>query len=387
MGWGSFLKLFFAIALSHATSLDRFDLNDVSILFALPLPQEMNTLLLKPDDLLPAEVYTRNTHLTPEDYHPIDTYKNLRAVGMRIDPCFKMSAEQTSCTKQIRIVWQPLFIDPKSKLVTTDDAAIHTFYNLNEHQWSVLLNELKTLKKKSNIQTHKKPLSIHPALANSNTRVQFQSDLNAIILKFAGKHNLVRFTFMRLQTRDLWWVFGGFDHKDNEWTKIKIPRVESLVDDPVQNFFNEESVPTEMGMRGAIVFSTKDRAESFDDIVSGYHQPKESDRKEFESKLSLVARIEDPRKFNPNNMDCVHCHLTEPVRNYINHGITNLKQPRSFMQEMKLERSYNMKNISAHKNNTRALRSFGYFRSSPHVNQRVINESADVAEQLNSVQF
>lgn len=387
-------------AKSISTEKPVWDLNDVSILFALPAPSERETLLLKPEStgkkgaLLPSEVYALNSHLMPEDYDKLDSYRRLQAIGMRIDPCFHSNEASTRCEKQIRIVWQPVILDTDSKHTTTGDAAIHTFYELSDTEWTELLGELKELKATHKISTSHLPLGVHPALSNEKTKSAYQAKLNSLIHTYCGVNNLTRFTFMRLQTQGFWWVFGGFDRVGSSWVKMKIPRVQSLADDPVQNFFNEEMPQTPSGLRGAIVFSTKNKEESLDDVVNGFHTPDPSkawqydqDKKTFQSKLELISRIENPKVSNPNNMDCVHCHIAQLTKAYLNRSITDLKPPRSFIQQMAIEGRYNIQNISRNSDNTRALRSFGYFGSAPHVNDRVINESVDVAEQLNSVQF
>lgn len=378
MGMGIFTLLF--CLGSHAGEKLAWNLNDVSILFALPTVAQKDTLLLKANDLIPEDAYSLNTHIVPEDYHPLDSFKDLRALGMRIDPCFKSTATQSHCEREIRIVWQPVVVEDSK--ITTRDAAIHTFYLLSDTQWSELLKSLQTLKKTFAINTQDLALGVHPTLANKHTQIPFQKALNELIHKYCGNQNITRYTFMRLQQKDLWWMFGGFDLVNGKWEKMKIPRVQSLVDDPVQNYFNEENMPTVQGMHASIVFSAKNSKETLDEVVHGYHRPDASDQKLFEEKLSLISRIENPRISNPNNMDCVHCHIAESVKHYMN-IVDHLKKPKSFLKEMQLESRYNVENTSRNKENTRALRSFGYFGSDPHVNQRVINESVDVAEQLN----
>jgi hypothetical protein len=108
-------------------------------------------------------------------------------------------------------------------------------------------------------------------------------------------------------------------------------------------------------------------------------------------KLVSIERMENPLTHSAVTLDCAHCHVTGPARSYIT---ANLKATKSKFPsreatmvarfQLNAGESFNLKNVSATRDYTRAVRAFGYYGSLPSVNQRTIHESAQVARLLNS---
>lgn len=385
MFWGIFTFIAIASAAHH------WDLNDVSYLLSLPKKPAEAHLLLQPTHsgkygkLLPDFLAEKVPYLLPDDGPKEFSHSKLRLVAFRIDPCFKMEAGQKNCQKQIRAIWQPVIWEEGTEEAKTDDASVHSFYEISDSDWKLLLLTLTRLKKDYHIDTEFKPLSIHPALESTSSRVRFQNQLNQTLLQFIGEKIISRITFTRLQNRGSWWIFAGFDKKESGWIETSVPRVPSAGFGQSQNFFNDDTYPPSprLKMHGAIVFSAKKDPDVLDDVVNGFHEPRESERVYFEKKMELIARIENPNHFSAATMDCVHCHISEMSRNYIQRHLPNLKQPIPFLYQVQMEKKYNMTNVSPLKNFTDIVRMFGYHGRSPIAHQRVINESAEVAEVLN----
>lgn len=111
-------------------------LNDYSIL--LPLPhQDQLKLVLGPQSqgsrgvLLPTRLSKGLPALVPGfgDKDEI-VAERVRVVAVRLDPCFFEGVGPIKCQAQIRMVWQPLLLDRRVPM--TQDAALHTFYNLTD---------------------------------------------------------------------------------------------------------------------------------------------------------------------------------------------------------------------------------------------------------------
>lgn len=366
----------------------RFELNDVSYLFDLPQASESN-YLLRPNDvgmngtLFPKKISAPISDLVISYDAPEDNYEALRVVGMRVDPCFKYQIELVEvCHPQIRLIWQPIrILDNK---VSTFDAAVHTFYDLQESEFKLLISKLQKLKNKFKVSTRNIPLSVHPALLNKKTRNDFSRELKKIILETAGETKLRRFTFMKFLTVNIWWSFGGMDRDVNgNWKPLSIPFVHSA--ENKQDFFNDDFHES-VGMRGTIIPSIDHRHDNLSEITQGFSlQTNTEGIKKIKNALTIINRIENPNIHHPATIDCVHCHIAGPTKTWLEKKFTDvikeIKTSDSYTQEFLFQN--NLSNPTHDKNFNKSLRAFGYMDDSPSINQRVINESSFVADELN----
>lgn len=372
-----------------------WELNDVSYLFPLPKISADKSLLLRPTDkgqqdiLLPKNLMAKIEKLVIDYDAPKDEYAQLAVVGMRIDNCFKFLPPSTQykekCHPQIRLIWQPLDKEGQSE-VRAFDASIHTFYDLTEIEFKNLAFDLKTLKIKTaqnGVSTAKLPLQVHPALTNPKTKSAFGSELKKIVLKYAGEKKLVRMTFMRLFTPEIWWVFGGLDKKrDGTWNPIVIPRQPQK--EVRQEFFND-AFNEKIGMKGTIIPHLDPMPESINEVAKGYGiYPDTSEGKAMlKEALTTINKVDNPRLHSPATMDCVHCHITGPVEQWINKSFPKIKSDESrYVQDFVNRHNLINNTIGDH---NKSLRSFGHLGKVPSINQRVINESAFVADELNKL--
>lgn len=368
--------------LSHAA----WELNDVSYLMALPKKAGAKTSLLKTKGLFPQShsQYFEDFVMGPDRPNLNDFFEPLRVVSMRIDPCFKFTdLKNEKCNSQLRLIWQPIMDEGKAS-VKALDAAVHGFFALSPNEFKALskkLQDLKSKNQKSGIFTKHLPLAVHPAYANSSRAEDFHQELKDIITTFASEKNLVRFTFMKLATTDIWWTFGGMDkNKDGTWSDLKIPRLDPSI--TKQEFFNDAHDDGQ-GMKGTIIPEPIDEKNNISTFITGWGLSEET------MKRSIVSmnRIENPRIFHPANMDCVHCHITGPTRIWMESKHPQLLKKTQNAQDFYSSipfLGHNITNVTFNKKNNKSLRSFGYFGSAPSINQRVINESAAVADDLNA---
>lgn len=390
------MKKLFLAALFSSTSLfaQNWDMNDVSYLFSLPKKGESDFLLMPSSkgprgDLFPKRLDIHFKELIISYDAPEDSFRELRVVGMRIDPCFiYTTAQNEKCQPQIRLVWQPL--KEMEDLYSTYDAAAHSFYDLSEAEFKNLSKELQNLKSKYKVITRGLPLSIHPAMTNEKTRVAFANDLKTIILKYAGEKNLKRFTFMQFLTKDIWWRFGGFDILADGTTKsLTIPRLKNA-DEPLQDFFNEDPL-NDIGMRGTIMPFMRDFNDNLSDYVTAYGiSNTENGKRKLADAFKIINRIENPRIHNTATMDCVHCHIASPSRFWLETKFSHLmpeivKNVDHYVQDFLFIK--NLQNPNFNKKKNKSIRSFGYFDEKPSVNQRTINETSVVVEDMNRLRY
>lgn len=378
----------------------RWNLNDVSYLYPIP----KNTLettenLLKPGDsgpyggLLPQSVFEMVPTLNNGGSGQIQAYEHeLKVVGLRIDPC-PNSFIPSECSPEIRLVWQLVSIDEDTKAWTTQDATVHSFYKLSSADFEVVKRSLYQLKMSNaalEVSTELQPLGIHPAFLNPATRVGFTRTLNDLIRSHCGEQNLVKVTFMRLLTPNIWWRFGGIvKNQAKQWVPVGIPRLTINFQDIFNSAPETASQVNFPGKEMDAIFNIlPGNYPAEDDLTTvinhGFRADDETDREDFTQKISAVERFQNPRFTNPNNLDCASCHFADSTRFYINTRFPDLalwQTKYNFVNPNK--GSYDLSNSTIVPRATRAIRAFGYFGDQPAINQRVIHDSAESAEWLN----
>ncbi|MBO9665839.1 MAG: hypothetical protein J7501_03395 [Bdellovibrio sp.] len=375
------MKILLSVALSLVLSAPAFavwDLNDVSYL--MPLPAKVG-----PDNLLGLEAPGKGGPLLPPkflDTIPILTVthtqdqivETLRVLGMRIDPCFPLPTPQ-SCQRQLRLVWQP--IEEGRFKAQTVDAALHSFYVLTDDEFVSLLKDLAAWKKKFNVNTTGMPLQVHPAWVGAGDSSPAFADFSVIIKKYAGQGNLTRVTAMVLRGAGDMWGFQGFEVRNGRLQFIKVPRT----DKAAQAFVNR-AVPADHFEQGMIAPEPVGE-DTINKIIVNSSRLETGNEELIRKEVRAAYRIENPHVFNPENMDCVNCHVAQMTREWVTRkrsdiGINDLWQSFGYQNPR-----YNMSNVTPILGHTQNLRAFGYFIENVAISQRVINESAEVADTIN----
>lgn len=370
---------FFASLVLSSVALCGWNLNDVSYL--LPLPENLqNVKLLNPlseglgGPLLNPSYFESLPKLTVELDNA--TIRNdLRLVAVRVDPCFPKPAPEV-CQKQIRFVWQILRVGPRQN-VETIDAAIHTFYTLDDTQFEFLLGDLKNWKAKYLNQDDNLPLQIHPAFKDEKALLDFQK----IIAKYAGEKNISRATVMTVRNLGQTWGFVGADIVDQKLKVLNVARTAGNA----QIFINQENPSN--GFMGQMNPKPKNEtafSDTISDLITNSYPFLKADEATVRNEVQAALNIENPKLHNPNTMDCVSCHAAQPAREWLfkNHKGIDLNSAR--LSTGYSNKNFNLTNLTE-SGNTQIIRAFGYFQSKPAISQRVINESAEVADFLNKM--
>lgn len=372
--------IFLLVFVFSAPSFAHWDLNDVSYL--MPLPKivghdqliKTETLGANQQALLPVSMLDQVPPITMSRNRTA-IYEYIRVVGVRIDPCFPYPT-LVSCQKQIRLVWQPIQKNRFDEIVAID-ASLHTFYELNEVQFSELVQNLKTWKKKYQANTTMLPLQVHPAWAAEQDQAPALQEFNELILKHISMDNMMRLTFMVLRGHNDMWMFAAMEPKNGKYEIIPIPRL----DRPAQAFRNSATPPdkyefTNLGPapQGAdtinyLISDSNALSNDFDNVVV--------------TEMDAAYRIENPKIYNSENMDCVSCHTARGAIEWATKNRAGLMPAHGWSKDAYLNFKFNVQNISPVVANTQNLRAFGYFGSEVALSQRMINETADVAEQMN----
>lgn len=385
------MRLFLALlltAVSAAASsgpgltLPDLDLNDVSILFPLPkadawsaLPQASSAGMH--GVLLPADYVNRLPMLLQGVKNSV-LYPDLRAVGLRVDPCFMEGLAPVRCQPQIRMIWQPLIL--VNGKTSTLDVTLHSFYRLKAEEFAALVTELKNLKQ-SLAEPAPEPaaLGVHPRLLAEGPDGNFARKLLSILYRYTGRGNLSRITFMQLFGRETVWIFGGVDIQGGKFTAIGIPRLEPGKN-TLQQFTNLV-LPDPAWFRGGL-FPAPESGENLNILIEDSRKLAPEHEEEIIAAVRSAFRFENPRLHNPGTVDCVSCHAAQPARAWAVRQYPWLNLEQTNADSIYYDSANNLRNLSPLQDRTNIVRMFGYFADQPFVAQRVINESAEVVNYL-----
>lgn len=357
-----------------------WDLNDVSYLMPLPKVVGQDNLMKVNTQGASGELLS---NIILDQIPPMDirrekraVYPLMRVVGVRIDPCFPYPT-LVSCQKQIRLVWQPIY-ENRHKEIDSIDAALHSFYELNDVEFASLLNDLQAWKTKYNVNTAQMPLQIHPAWAAEQDQAASLMDFNQLILKYVGPQNMMRLTFMVLRGNADMWMFASFEPKGEKMELMSIPRLgrpsqafrNGAVPPDKYEYANLGPIPQGKDTINSLITDSNTLINQYDNVVL--------------TEMDAAYRIENPKIYNPENMDCVSCHTTQGAIAWAEKNRLNIKPQGGWSPDIYTNFKFNLKNISPLISNTQNLRAFGYFGADVAISQRMINETAEVAEQLNN---
>lgn len=365
---------FFLLLFITRVGVASWSMNDVS--FLLPLPTSLtDSSLLTPsteglggelfpyDDLKFVPILLKTPPVLPSE---------LTVVGIRIDPCFPQydPRHPENCHRQIRMVWQHL--NESGGVVSTGDAAMHTFYELSPKAFQTFTEELSLLNQNEVLGSNL-PLNVHPTISTQGLSGKFWTQLRKLLLRYCGGSNLIRFTFMTEEIPGQMWDFGGFDIVNRKLTRMLIPRIKKLE----QSFINTDDSPAGFKVGAK---PSPEGSDSLSAVLSNSTLLDSSQVELLRKNADSVYRIENPTVHSPDTIDCATCHVAQPVRNWLVSTFPSL----GFQQSLyKYDSAFNLSNVSPQQNETNNLRSFGYFGKTPAFSQRVINESAAIATFLN----
>ena len=377
----------------------QWNLNDVSYLFQLPTGNAQASVnLLAPQDqdgagpLLPPKPFAQLPTLLIDGAGNATLYKQaLRVVAVRIDPC--PDGKTGACAPQVRLIWQPVEYDEFSGKWLARDAAVHCFYALSRGELELLKEELWDIKKRFadlGVDTKLKALDVHPALRNKRTADAFNRDIQRALLNYVGDSNLEKITFVALLVPTKWWRFGAFEKDRNgDWQTAAIPRLDA----PTEDIFNVAvydgiGLGPEKGVDAVFNVLPEDYPEAdniFAVINKGYRFNDARDRSVFRGKLDAIARFQNPRKTNVDNLDCATCHYADATKYYMGNRFQELRTAGSTEEFKNPDPAlFNLENRTLAATSTRNVRAFGFFGDRPVVSQRTINESALSAHWLNT---
>ncbi len=349
--------------------------HDVSVLFPIPEVLGQRTSMIGADatglrgQLLPQDVYVAlplvDVVLSNEKSYPL-----LRLISARFDPCFPGLG--APCQSQIRLVMQPVIIDPAGEHLIANDAAVHLFYALERDELEAAMRRAVDLREASGFAVSAEPLGVHPALAAEGVEGAFARGFRDLLLTHCGEENLVRVTFMALEGVSDDWRFGGFDRVDGELVPLAIPGLTSTD----QSFLNVDR--SGVSFDGATVSPASTSSDDFSLLIDP-PAALAAPVAERQAAFDALLRVESPTRHSPETIDCVTCHLAASTRAFAVRelAVTAAGSPDRFVDASGSE--------PAGKTafGTNVLRAFGAFGRNPAIAQRTVNETAAVVAYVN----
>lgn len=355
---------------------------DVSILFPLPRSEQEVSKLLSPEDagefgtLLPKEILDSIPVLSGR----VDLLQ-LRAVGVRLDPCFQEKIDSI-CRPQVRVVWQMLeAVD--GGLVTTEDAAIHSFYELNQVELRTLIATLSRLRRDHGVvSASSDSLGVHKGLARTGLTSIYAEDMRKALRAALGESRISRVTFMVIRGRRNLWRFGGFDvtFSDNRLSQksIHIAGIEKQATSSDTGNHFVQSIARLFGLQNTVVTPMPTKGEHAGFFLKRFFEVPDAEKLLQETRV--LNRLENPTLHTPDTTDCVSCHVTDSTRRFLskNKGTQVISKLDEFINPITLSEEISPSNMSITSN----FRAFGYFGSEPSISQRALNETFAVLQAL-----
>lgn len=347
--------------------------NDISILVPLPEVSKL-PLLISPEEggrqgpLIPVNTFKALPQLVPEYDNSLTYHDQLKVLGIRIDPCFVEGSGPLSCRRQIRLVWQPVVVS--SDVVTTRDAAVHSFYEFDDKTFWAIWRAWRGLA----LGDPAEPLQVHPRLRAQGLAGNYWKELRSLLLEHCGEKNLVRITAMNVMSGEQLWVFMGFEVHKGQTIPIQIARIER----PSQGV-----IIGSMGFQnynGRVMPPPPQDPDVVQFIADSSSVKKYVSEDQIKIMVGKFFEYENPLKHNPGTLDCVSCHVAAGATQWAEINFAHWDWKNDFVTRYR--GSGNLHNTTRGGLRTNRLRSFGYFHNQPAISQRTINETAVTLQAL-----
>lgn len=364
------------------TPVVALSVNAVSVLFPLPLhPTDPGLLHLdepgKGGPLLSAALFA---DIPVYSDNPLTerAYGEWRVVAARLDPCFPthafLQSDPSKCRRQLRLVAQP---HPEGMNGGgSDDNTIHLLYDLTQAQFDDLAARwVAPLQDQAGARGES--LQVSPRMKSEGLQGAYANGIRALIKEFAGPDTLRQVTFM--EGRGVAWEFGGFMVNAGAHTSIQIPGLDGGVSEVTTANSNAPFTTTPRSKVAAELEPLAGRFVSDGGIGSG-SLVFDATPMQMQAALQRSLDVDNPlTDLHPDSLDCSVCHIANRARA---RAIRKGQTIQGLSRYENARRPTTVLNASAFGEETMEQRAFGYHFGGPVVNQRVANESAEVADLL-----
>jgi hypothetical protein len=372
--------------------------NDVTVLFPVPIDAEGFTMLPSLSTLSadgPLLTTAQFAQLVPENDNSEDNpgYADFRLVAARIDPCFPslalLKSAPSDCHHQLRLLMQPISAPTASSGTSYSvlDSAIHLLFDLDDADFAALVQAWLGLGT-TQTQNRALPLGVHPTISAEGLSGPTAAMFVGLILTYATPARLVRVSVT--DGRFSIWESASYDASPAGLTPIVIAGLASNAATMMGTLEQLDTDPQTVGpfhTNGDSMTLTNLRPLGGTEVSVGDDGPGQvaftASSAQIQQALALSLQVDDPFSgFNANTLDCSACHTAGRAREFAmmkghddiagfplyTNAKRNLTVPGSSL------------GVLVHQ------RALGYDGTTVVINQRVVNESAAVADALEAME-
>jgi hypothetical protein len=360
-------------------------MNDVTILAPLPASAASPTILRASDlksgkstvennedePVLGYDAFLGLVKWVPDNMLPIGTYDRLQIVALRFDLCDR--SKPGPCTRsddgRLRMVLQAIADD-----ATAEDVALHVFYSVPNDEVPGLIGELRAL---ARIQSEppSSPLKASPALASGNAA--YANALRDLVRRHASHRRFVRLTTILRQpppfAPNAWYMTGIVDPAGIAPVRVGDSIVSAEAPVLVAHASYDVESPSE-----AYGNAINDKPPGLDGILKGDGFESHTDARKKEE-LALLATVDNPLVSSPDTAQCIACHASTVVAaNRATRAGIDLGAITG-----RYTSTHDLSIDAGHSRETDlSLRALGWLGSTPMISQRVVNETAQVVDEV-----
>jgi hypothetical protein len=353
---------------------------DVSILYPLPGPgQSLNFIRA-------SEVGNHGMLLSAADFStlvegrgglesvnrdPPSDYPTLALIGLRLDPCAKRTP--SACTSEVRVVFQA--VTNTAKGASALDGGVHVTYDLPKDELADMAAEILFLKK-ANGDLALQELAPHPILSAEGLGGPFATGLRSIVLFHLGENRIARATSFdhNMDPDSDGWTFRSFERRAGALTARAIPFVGNGASNQQMVAGSSATSSNLVYESHAFMFTSSDP----DNVqaILGAERTEVGMTPDMQRAFAAALRVENPEVHTAETTSCGNCHLAEGASR-VGKGY-RLSAPGEFTHARSLARIDERTSVTN-------LHAFGYLGRQVSIMQRTANESALVADQVESL--
>ncbi len=312
-----------------------------------------------------------------------------RLVALRFDPCANIrvaAAQDDQCLRQLRLVWQIFRAPVGPPGVKMDavpgDANIHAIYQLTREEFSEIVANLRSLHKKASVDSSSMPLLPHPVLAKEGVASPYYEGIMGMVDRYARTENLTNVAHLSAVANGSIWQMTLLTVENGKYLRDDV----SAIHAPQEGFSPKVQFLKRNGGNPDLEVSPLGNSkfyivEPFDSRLSP-DQGEAAQLSKNQRIISNIQAIENPALHDAKNLDCSSCHraLTAYARAKDAEEKQGAKIPESAEKysSSKWDLSFATPELLLDFTGPWTLQMFSYFGKVPKITPRVINESAEV---------
>ncbi len=370
-GWVMIMALSACTSESEPSTLG---MNDVSILLPLPYAATTATLVHMTGDgagdLVPRDLFAGlegSTIAIP--------YEDFQIVAVRFDLCDRATPGPCADGEdgRLRVVYQP--IDPVT--ANADDVALHAFYAIPAADLPDVVESLRALAKLQNVPPNS-PLNVNAASAD------YLAQLRSLVLRYAVPSGLVRLTLFALDSPTVVeWMFRGVELVAGSFQPIAVVGTGAALQEVQLGVGKMPDVAFQPSyfigtMIGVAQSPPGPDASSYDVALSADAFAAASAPSQMLS-LEALAAAQNPLLTVPATEQCVACHTSTVLTR---DRATLAAVDPTTIQSTFTSPGRDLTTIGQSITDASSLRAFGWLDTDPEISQRVVNDTAEVLDEI-----